>query len=69
MAEPAPEAVASGDEEPLLIGVMLMCPWCGHWKHVEAYITLMIPPNFPKQSSQIYKCSQGGCKRLFALAS
>jgi hypothetical protein len=46
---------------------MLRCPWCGSWAHLETYTTLQIPPNFPKQTTVIYKCTKTGCKMLFAL--
>lgn len=56
------------DEEPLVRGNMMMCPWCGGWQHVEAYTQLQIPPDFSKQATVIYKCSgERGCKSLFAL--
>lgn len=61
--------VPSPPEELLLRGVMLCCPWCGHWAHVETYITLQIPPNYPRQSATIYKCRETGCKMLFALST
>lgn len=55
-------------EQPLIKGVMLMCPWCGIWEHLEAYTLLMTPPNFHSQTVPIYKHSGSrGCKKLFAI--
>lgn len=49
-------------------GGRLMCPWCGRWQAATAYTRLLLPTDFIKQVTLIYKCNgQEGCKQLFAL--
>jgi hypothetical protein len=67
----------STEEEPLIRGVMMRCPWCKVWDHAESdsFTQLKIPPDFPKQTTVIYKHNgqpdsedRKGCKLLFSLA-
>jgi len=47
-----------------------MCPHCEAWAPIESYTQLMLPPNYTRQCSQIYKhAGVDGCKMLFAMAS
>lgn len=56
------------EEGHLVFGSKMMCPWCDTWRDILAYTRLQIPPDFPKQVTQIYKCGgEEGCKGLFAL--
>lgn len=55
-------------EEPLLIGHRLRCPWCGEWADILEYTVLQQPPNFSRQTAPIYKHGgERGCKKLFSL--
>jgi len=47
----------------------MICPFCGTWHPIESYTTLMLPPHYTRECSQIYKHGgEDGCKRLFSLA-
>lgn len=57
------------DEPPsLIMGRMMMCPFCEEWCPIETFTTLLMPIAHLQQTTQIYKHGgEAGCKALFAL--
>lgn len=52
----------------LVMGRMIMCPFCEAWAPIESYTTLQMPAKHLSQCEQILKHGgESGCKALFAL--
>lgn len=56
------------DEEPLIFGRRIRCPWCEIWEPEEAYTELQTPPNYPNQCGVVLKHGgEEGCKSIFSI--